>query len=161
MRRGSSTGFTYLGILFAIALMGVALAAAGTLWSTAAQRDREAQLLFVGHEFRNAIASFAASGPSASQLPRELEDLVQDDRQALPRRHLRRIYQDPMTGNTEWELLRDPDGGIYGVRSKSQRAPIKRANFSDEDAGFAGAECYCDWRFEYTPSRRPVKQRNP
>ena len=151
-------GFTYLGILIVVALLGIALSAVGTAWSVAAQRERETQLLFVGDEFRNAIASYYASGPAAHQLPHELEDLVQDQRQALVRRHLRRIYLDPMTGRADWELIRDPDGGIYGVRSASQRKPIKRANFTDDDAQFAGAECYCEWRFEFTPSQRGVRR---
>jgi len=67
---------------------------------------------------------------------------------------LRQVYLDPMTGSANWQLLRDPDGGIYGVSSSSRRAPFKRANFSEEDSAFAGAECYCDWRFEFSPLQR-------
>ena len=51
-------GFTYVGLLLAVALAGVALAAAGTLWSTVAQRDRELELLFVGDQYRRAIGSY-------------------------------------------------------------------------------------------------------
>lgn len=153
-------GFTYLAILLAIALLGIALAAVGTVWMTVTQREREAQLLFVGHAYRDAIASYYASGPAAHQLPQELGDLLQDERQPLPRKHLRRLYLDPMTGRADWQLMRDPDGGIYGVSSSSQHVPLKRANFSDEDADFADAKCYCDWRFEFAPSqRRPGRQR--
>jgi len=145
-------GFTYLMVLFAVALFGIALAAAGSVWSTTARRDRESQLLFAGDAIRAAIASYYAAGP-AHQLPRELADLVQDERAPLVRRHLRRVYADPMTGRADWELLRDPDGGIYGVRSTSALEPIKRANFPDADAEFNGATCYCDWRFEFSPTR--------
>jgi type II secretory pathway pseudopilin PulG len=148
-----SRGFTYLGVLLAIALLGIALAAVGTTWTTVVQRERETQLLFAGDAFRAAIASYYTSGP-APRLPQTLGELVQDERQPVPRRHLRRIYLDPMTGGSDWELLRDPDGGIYGVASRSQRAPMKRANFSDEDAAFAAADHYCDWRFEFSPVRR-------
>ena len=134
--------------------LGIALAAIGTVWTTTVRRDREAQLLFVGTAFRSAIGSYYASGPLAHQLPHELDDLVQDKRVPLPRRHLRRIYLDPMTGRADWRILRDPDGGIVGVSSSSQQAPIKRANFAPEDAQFASAKCYCEWKFEFSPLRR-------
>lgn len=148
--RTGSAGFTYLGILLAVAFLGIALAAVGTVWTTTLRREREAQLLFVGDAFRLAIASYYASG---RQLPQELDDLVEDKRTPLPRRHLRRIYLDPMTGRADWQLLRDPDGGIFGVASSSQRAPLKRANFSPEDAQFEKAACYCEWRFEFSARR--------
>jgi len=153
-RPHSARGFTLLVILLAIALLGIGLAAIGTVWATVAQRERETQLLFVGHAYRDAIASYHSSGPAASQLPRELQDLVQDERQPLPRRHLRQIYPDPFTGKADWQLLRDPDGAIYGVVSSSRLAPFKRAHFADEDAEFESAECYCEWRFEFTPGQR-------
>ena len=51
-------GFTYLGLLFALALIGLALGAAGTVWSVARQRDRERQLLWVGGEIRQAIGHY-------------------------------------------------------------------------------------------------------
>ena len=157
--RRSARGFTFLWVLLAVAFLGIALAAVGTMWATVAQRDREAQLLFVGDAYRNAIASYYNSGPVAHQLPRDLEDLVDDRRLPQPRRHLRRLYADPMTGRTDWQLSRDPDGGIFGVSSTSQRAPFKRSNFSAQDGQFEGTECLCDWKFEFTPSRAAVKRR--
>jgi type II secretory pathway pseudopilin PulG len=138
-------GFTYIGILVAVVLLGIALAAAGTLWTITTQRDRETQLLFIGHAFRAAIQSYYATG---HQLPRDLDDLILDQRFPQPRHHLRRIYIDPMTGHADWQLIRDPDGGIFGVYSSSQQRPLKRANFDPEDAQFDDAECYCDWHFE-------------
>jgi type II secretory pathway pseudopilin PulG len=137
-------------VLLAVAFLGIALAAIGTVWTTTLRREREAQLLFVGDAFRSAIASYYANG---RQLPQELEDLVEDQRTPLPRRYLRRIYLDPMTGRADWQLLRDPDGGIFGVASSSLRTPLKRANFPAEDAEFEKAERYCDWLFEFTPRR--------
>ena len=101
--RGSLTmraqrGFTYVGLLLAVALAGVALAAAGMLWSTTAKRDKEAELLFVGDQFRRAIGSYYEGTPGAKRYPQRLADLLEDKRLAITRRHLRRIYADPMTG---------------------------------------------------------------
>src|SRR5205807_712603 len=36
-------GFTYLTVLFIVAIMGIGLALAGTVWQTAALREREAE----------------------------------------------------------------------------------------------------------------------
>lgn len=146
-------GFTYLAILIGLALLGVALAAIGTLWSTTAQRDRETELLFVGEAYRTAIASYYRHGPGA-QLPLELSDLIEDRRTAVPMRHLRRLYADPMTGRADWTLVRTAEGAIVGVRSASQRAPLKRANFPAYESDFADSECYCDWQFVYNTTRR-------
>ncbi len=144
-------GFTFLGILIAIAILGVALSAAGSLWTTVAQRDREAELLFVGEAYRSAIASYFRAG---GRLPLELQDLVDDRRMPAPRRHLRRLYNDPITGRFDWELILAPDGGIIGLHSASQKTPIKRANFPVNEAEFTDAQCYCDWTFLFSMSRQ-------
>ena len=64
---------------------------------TAAQREREQELLFVGSQFRNAFMSYYGATPAGRALPAFLEDLVEDNRFPVPRRHLRRVYADPMT----------------------------------------------------------------
>ncbi len=157
--RARAGGFTYLAVLLAVALLGVALAAVGTVWSTEAQRDREAQLLFVGEAYRSAIESYYRQGPIVGQLPKDLNELLEDSRTLKPTRHLRRLYADPMTGHADWQLIRAADDSIYGVYSSSLKAPIKRANFPPNEAQFADAECYCAWRFEFTPPRlRRVQQ---
>jgi type II secretory pathway pseudopilin PulG len=144
-------GFTYVGLLLAVALAGVALAAAGTLWSTAAQRDRELELLFVGDQYRRAIGSYYEGTPGAKRYPQRLEDLLEDKRLAVTRRHLRQVYADPMTGQPDWELVRLPDGAIVGVRSRSDAQPMKVANFAPRDESFADAASYRDWVFAYAP----------
>lgn len=159
--RSRGHGFTYLALLLAVAFLGIGLAAIGTVWATVAQREREAQLLFAGDAYRAAIDSYYSSGPVAHQLPRDLGDLVEDHRGPLLRRHLRRLYPDPMTGRVDWELIRDPDGGIMGLNSTSTRAPFKRRNFEPEDAQFETAERYCDWKFVFSPQRAGRKARRP
>lgn len=149
---GRHGGFTYLGILFAVAFMGVGLAATGTVWSLNARRSQERELLFVGHEFRQAIARYYRAGPGGvRQYPRSLEDLIVDRRTALAQRHLRRIYRDPITLQADWELIIIPDGSIIGVASRADGRPLKQANFDPDDTGFEDAKCYCDWRFVYLP----------
>jgi len=149
-------GFTYIGLLLAIALAGTALAAAGTLWSTEAKRDREAELLFVGDQFRRAIAAYYEKTPGENtqpQFPAKLEDLVKDGRWQTVRRHLRKVYVDPITGSREWGIVRGPNERIMGVYSLSTAAPLKHAEFPKEYEQFASATTYREWTFVYSPSQ--------
>jgi len=144
-------GFTYIGLLVAVAVLGLLLTLAARVWSTTEQREREAQLLFVGHAYRHAIGSYFASG---HHFPQTLEELLVDERTPLARHHLRRLYPDPMTGQADWTLILTADGtGIMGVASSSKAAPIKRRNFSFDDRAFVDAECVCLWQFTYSPNR--------
>jgi type II secretory pathway pseudopilin PulG len=145
-------GFTYLGLLFAVALAGVALAATGTLWATQRQREREQELLFVGDQIRQAIGSYYERSPGlVKHYPGKLDDLPKDNRFIGIQRHLRQLYQDPMTGTYEWGLVMAPEGGVMGVYSLATGTPIKQAGFADADAAFTGASTYSDWPFLYRP----------
>lgn len=144
-------GFTYLGMLLIVALMGFGLAAFGELYSHAAQRERERELLFVGNQFRDAIGSYYNKSPGAKVYPKKLDDLVEDKRFPMPQHHLRRLYRDPMTGTSEWALVEAPSGGFMGVHSLSEETPIKSGDFSTKEASFEDAENYTKWMFTYSP----------
>ena len=147
----SQEGFTYLAVLLAVALIGTQLAVAGVVWSFAQTRQKERELLFVGDQFRTAIAQYYLNpkGPQ-KEYPHRLEDLVQDPRYAGTVRHLRKIYADPITGKVQWGLIKTPDGSILGVYSLSDKAPIKTANFLPADQIFEKKQRYSDWKFVYT-----------
>lgn len=150
MRTGDKrqAGFTYLGLLILLVLMGVLLAQAGTLWSQTRQREREADLLFYGDQFRQAIAAYyQAQTPNA--YPKTLDDLLEDPRVPFTRRFLRQIYPDPLTGKCDWVLIKAPDRSIMGVYSPAPGVPIKRGGFLPADAAFADAKSYAAWRFEF------------
>lgn len=149
--RDGQRGFTYIGLLFAIAVLGITLAMIGVVWSTQIRRDREAELLFVGDQYRAAIGRYLMNGAT---YPQALADLVEDKRTPVPRRYLRRLYPDPMTGHADWQLIMDPGGGIAGVASNSQQKPIKIAGFAPSDADFENSECYCDWKFVFVTRNR-------
>jgi type II secretory pathway pseudopilin PulG len=148
-------GFTYLGLLMAVAVMGLMLTIVARVWSTTEQRERETQLLFAGHQFRNAIAGYFAH---RHHYPQTLQDLLGDSDSTLPQRYLRRLYLDPMTGTPEWQQIAAPGGGIMGVASTSKLMPIKHGNFDPPDVSFNDADCYCSWQFVYVPrfARRPA-----
>jgi type II secretory pathway pseudopilin PulG len=144
-------GFTYLGLLFAVVIMGLMLTVVARVWRTTVQREREAQLLWVGHAYRMAISSYFALG---HQYPATLQDLITDERFPVPKHHLRRLYPDPLTGRADWTLVLTPSqSGIQGVASSSQNAPIKRDGFEFVDGTFKDSDCYCQWKFIYAPYR--------
>lgn len=115
---------------------------------TQTQRDKEEQLLFVGDQFRRAIASYYNTIPprTARSLPKSLDDLVDDDRFPTPIHHLRRIYPDPMTGRADWQLVRE-GSGIVGIRSQSNHATIKKQGFGKDYKQFEEKGIYSDWKF--------------
>lgn len=150
VRAKKESGFTYLALLAFVAISGAGLAAMGMLWSTAQQREKENDLLFVGNEFRSAIASYYQRTPGTmKRYPSRLEDLVADNRQLATVRHLRKIYADPITVKREWGVVRAPDGGVMGVYSLATDQPIKRGNFHYVDRFFNYARKYSDWKFIY------------
>ncbi|MBS0424043.1 MAG: type II secretion system protein [Proteobacteria bacterium] len=102
-------GFVYLWALFAVALAGIVMAGAGQVWQVKAQREKEAQLLYVGEEFRKAIMSYYNTG--TKQLPESLGDLLQDKRLPNIKHHLRKIYLDPVTNTAEWGLIEESSPG--------------------------------------------------
>lgn len=163
MRRLTQQGFTYLTILFVVAMLGAGLALAGEVWRTAAQRDKEVQLIFVGREYRKAIERYYLAGQGV--YPRNLDDLLKDPRRAETQRYLRKRYPDPITGKAEWGVIKAPDGGIMGVHSLSEAAPLKVANFRASEKGFDNREKYSDWQFVFLPqqttSPKPAPKSTP
>ena len=140
-------GITFLGLLFAVAIAGIALAGTGVLWQLESRREKEKELLFIGEEYRRAIERYYEKTPGAAkQYPEKLEDLLQDKRFPEPVHHLRRLYRDPMTQKVDWELIKQ-QGRITGVASQSRDEPIKITGFAAGQEDFEGAESYAKWRF--------------
>lgn len=149
-------GFTFIGLMAIVSIMGVILLTVGEVWHIAQRREKEVELLFIGNQFRNAISSYYANTPGATpaanpllRYPASLEDLLKDPRYPTTQRYLRKVYIDPITGSTTWGLVKNPGGGIYGVYSESSDTPIKSGNFSLADKGLEGKTKYSEWVFMY------------
>ncbi len=152
--KSRSMGFTYIGVLAAVIIMGAVLGATVEVWHTSLQREKERELLFVGNQFRQAIAHYYRAG---KKYPVSLEELLKDPRQLATKRYLRKIYRDPITGNAEWGLDLGSYGEIIGVHSLSEDQPIKATGFSAVNQDFDGAEKYSDWIFSYRVQQSSVK----
>ena len=129
-----------------MAALGLLAATAGQVWHTAAQREREADLLFVGQQYRQALDSYyAVNSGGVQQYPARLEDMLDDRRSQTTLRHLRKLYPDPMTGKADWVLLMAGER-IVGLHSRSSRSSFQRS-FEGVDAPFNGTERYDQWEF--------------
>jgi type II secretory pathway pseudopilin PulG len=146
------TGFTYFWLLLIVALIGLGLSVAAEVDSVATQREKEKELLAVGRQFRTAIGRYYESLMVAGkhQYPTSLEDLLQDNRVPGVRRHLRKIFVDPITGKNEWGLI-SLNGRIVGVHSLSQKTPIKQNAFEADEERFQARQKYTEWLFTYPP----------
>lgn len=145
-------GFTYMGVLMLIAIAGIGMAGVGIVWQQNAQRENEKELLFIGDEYRKAIGSYYESSPStAKQFPQSLDDLLLDKRLPNIKRHLRKLYADPITRNTQWGLIKQ-QAQITGIYSVSKLTPIKKFGFANQYESFSIALEYNEWKFNYFPS---------
>jgi len=110
-------GFTYMGLLMAIAIIGIGLTAASEVWVTTARRQKMAELEWVGAQFQQAIGSYYESSPGSVKVyPAGVDDLLEDRRYLSMRRHLRAVYLNPFTGKADWEWVLAAGGGLRGVR---------------------------------------------
>lgn len=147
-------GFTLVALLFALALVSLALAAAGPIWSQQQRRERERELLRIGALYAQAIQSYQQSAPGSSRdNPARLEDLLLDTRFVGTRRHLRKLYADPLQPGRAWGLVKDEVGRIAGVYSQSTDVPIAKGPVQLPDRTLPPAQRYADWKFLASPNR--------
>ncbi|MDR3483163.1 MAG: type II secretion system protein [Burkholderiaceae bacterium] len=146
-------GFTYLIALFMVATLSIVTLRALENSLTKDRRAKEAELLFVGQAYQQAIMNYYQNSPGSSKTyPQNLEALLEDKRTSTLQRQLRRLYFDPITASQDWGILKDSDGKVMGVYSMSTQKPIKVNGFPDALCSFNGATTYQSWQFVYPPN---------
>jgi hypothetical protein len=135
-------------MLYLVFLLGLALGKSLEVYSHSLQRGREEELIHVGETYRRALESYYRSSPGAiREFPRDLNDLLRDQRHFDLKRYMRKLYPDPMTGQAFLPIY-DESGGIRGVRSSSSKKPIKTYNPASKSKESSGeSTSYQDWQF--------------
>ncbi len=147
-------GFTYPAALALIVIVSVSLMVVQKQWSTIVKRDKEKELFFRAGQIVQAIGSFYKdSSKDSQQYPRSLKVLLKDNRSLGLKRHLRKIYKEPMTKDGQWGIIYDGRGGIKGVFSKSMAEPLKKGNFPEIYKSFENKKKYSEWKFVYEPEK--------
>lgn len=141
-------GVTYLMLMFAIVLIGIATSAAAKQWKVMVTRELEVDLLAKGIEIQQALALYSTAMKAGRVIPGEVYPQTLADLTRPPKPYLRKVYLDPVT-HGEWEYLRSPTGGIMGVRSKSKAEPFRKHEFPLAVRHFDGRKSYHDWVFQH------------
>lgn len=139
---------TYFWFLLLVVVMALGIGKLLDVQSSVARRIKEDELIRVGQLYREAIRQYYLSSPNgAYQYPERLEDLLRDPRHVVVRRYLRRLYQDPITGQP-FLTVPSKTGGIGGVYSASLSKPFKK-HPTNVVLEIAHPQHYSDWLFIY------------
>jgi len=103
-------GYVLIMLLFVITAMGIGLLVAVPVWQTQIQREREAELIFRGKQYVEAVRLYQVKKPGT--FPKNLEELVEE-------RCLRRPFKDPMTQEGDWNIILLPQG-VPGALGRSR-----------------------------------------
>ena len=97
----SQSGHLIVVLMVFVALMMIALLAAGQSWSFLVRRDAEAELIFRGKEYAEAILFYHTENKA---YPLDLNALVEE---GGPHRHryIRKLYKDPIAEDGKWGML--------------------------------------------------------
>ena len=96
-------GYAMAALLVGMSVMAVAMTVALPVWTTAARREKEAELVFRGEQYARAIALFQRKYGNA--VPPSVDVLVDE-------KFLRKKYKDPITGD-DFQIL-SPGSPIPG-----------------------------------------------
>jgi general secretion pathway protein G len=138
----SSSGYTFIELIIATAVLMVLASAALPLARVSMQRQREAELRRDLREMRLAIDDFNIG---SENYPPNLEILVEgvpfsNDASGRKKKFLRRVPVDPITGRTDWGMraYTDPPtasvwGGqsVYDVYSKAPGVGLNGVKYRD------------------------------
>lgn len=91
------SGFTLVGVVIAIAIITILLAAVGPTVATIIEREREAELIFRGKQYGRAILAFQKR---YGRLPNELKELAK-----VKPKSIRQLWKDPMCDCDDWEII--------------------------------------------------------
>jgi type II secretory pathway pseudopilin PulG len=117
-------------LLVGMTIMAIVLSMALPAWKTAAQREKEAELIFRGQQYARAVTLFQRK--YANTFPPNLDVLLNEH-------FLRRKYKDPMTKDGEFQVLyanqqaaAQPGAGIVPTQGQPGRAATGLNNLQQQ-----------------------------
>jgi len=108
------SGYSLVILMLAAFVLAVGLLIAVPVWQTQIQREKEAELIFRGRQYVEAVRLYQAKNPGT--FAKSLDEL-------LRKRFLRRLYKDPMTKDGKWNVILQ-----YGNLSQSGSASVGRGS---------------------------------
>ncbi|MCM3875477.1 MAG: prepilin-type N-terminal cleavage/methylation domain-containing protein, partial [Thermoanaerobaculia bacterium] len=90
-------GYTLVALIVGMTVMTILIAAVLPMASTAAQRDKEAELIFRGVQYAEGIRTFRRR---YGRYPNTLKEMYE-----IRPRTLRKLWKDPMTNSNNWGLI--------------------------------------------------------
>ncbi len=107
------SGYTMVALAVAVAILSIMVGAAMPMWSTIVQREKEAELIFRGWQYAEAIRVFQQRH---GRLPTRLGELIK-----VKPRSIRKLWEDPMTEDGKWGLVfQGQQGGQVRGRDLTQ-----------------------------------------
>lgn len=95
-RGRADSGYALAALLTGLAIMGIVMSMALPVWSQAARRERELELIFRGEQYARAIELYQRV--FAGAYPPDIDTLIEQ-------RFLRRRYHDPMVADGEFRIV--------------------------------------------------------
>jgi type II secretory pathway pseudopilin PulG len=150
MRQRRESGYVMIMLIIAVAVMTVLMLTALPLWQTEAQREAEAELIFRGRQYANAIGFYVKSHNNL--YPQNLEILHLE-------KFLRRLYPDPVSVDGRWDMVFKEAAGGEGkylivpeamAKSYIGRAVLVGVCSTSPETGFReyrGKTKYNEWAF--------------
>ena len=128
-----SRAYALVALIVIVAVMNVLVAASLPYWSQVVKRDKEAELIFRGLQYAEAIRVFQLR---FQRLPNTLDELIE-----VNPRSIRQLWKDPMTDDGEWEPIRGqagtgPEGGGRQVAGRHRAG--RGASAQEEARGRRG-----------------------
>lgn len=131
--RTQQVGYVYIGLLFAIVILGALGSVAILANAREGHANRLAELEWSGKQLERAIRSYyeATPGLVVKGYPSDLHDLLLDQRYPSTVRHVRAVYRNPFSKEGAWILMRTPTGHVCGVAAQHTTpfGPVDRRFF--------------------------------
>jgi type II secretory pathway pseudopilin PulG len=122
-------GYAMAALLVSIAIMGILASVAMPVWKHAAQREKEAELIFRAGQYAHAIEKFKRK--YANQYPPDVDILINQ-------RFLRKKYKDPMTKDGEWRIVTPAE--LQGVAISNVPGSTTPGTINNGRTSFSGPQ---------------------